>query len=402
MIRLLACTVALFVCAFLQGCATNVVYNNKDRIEGALKQPYGTSLYIDRDGSIYPPPSVQLAGTLFSSSGRSTATLRAYFDQPSVQSEWRALLSELGLPSDGAFDDLWAKSQSELVARAAQSIVKGSGQGARPIIFLVHGYNNDFTDAKDWYQLVENDITARVQQRQGLTPFFVRVHWDGLSQAVPVNIWTRAQWNGPLTGLSLRSVLKAMDGKLRNDAQISMLSHSTGALVTANAVGDGSKALDCKDNFKEHCPAVRRVDSIPDLVSNTRLGLLIPAASLNTFDSFSKLPKLPQAVILGVNRQDFPTNKVFGCILLGSTCLNVKTVKACEKLNEAFKGKTSTEVALFEFSDSTKNENQTFLFWETHNVKDQMDRDRWPSFIDRVLFPGPARNSNSVPQCDPG
>lgn len=398
MIRALVGIVAFVVCVLLQGCASSVVYSNKDRLEGALQQPYGTSLYIDRNGSIYPPSSVQLAGSLFSSSGRSTATLRAYFAQPSAQDEWRGLLSKLGLPIEGDFDDLWVNSQRALVANAAQSIVTGSARGSRPIVFLVHGYNNNFDDADAWYRLVENDITARVQGREGLIPFFVRVHWDGLTQALPVNIWTRAQWNGPLTGLALRKVLKAMDGKLASTARISMLSHSTGALVTVNAVGDGSKALDCKENFKEHCPAVSNVDTLPDLVTQIRLGLLIPAASLDTFDYFPRLPKLPQAIILGVNQQDLPTNKGVGCLLLGSTCLNTNPVRACERLDLTFRGKNSTDVALFEFSDSRNNENQTFLFWETHGVRDQMLRDRWSSFIDRVLFPRAAGDS-AVPEC---
>ncbi|HVK54089.1 MAG TPA: hypothetical protein VM532_03575, partial [Burkholderiales bacterium] len=164
--------------------------------------------------------------------------------------------------------------------------------------------------------------------------------------------------------------------------------------------GDGSAALECDDEFKEHCPAVQRQDTIPKLVANIRLGMLIPAASLTTFDAYRESKNLPQAIILGLNRQDFPTNKVLGCIWLGATCLNTKPERTCEKLKAVFKDKITTDVATFEFSNSTTHENQTWLFWETHNVEHQMKRERWDAFIERVLFPSAARGPDTAVQCD--
>lgn len=389
MSRLAIWVTLLLACYFMQGCATNVVYSNVDRIQGALSAPQGASMYIDRDGDLYPPRSVSLGGSLFTSSRSDTATLKAYFSNPSSQADWLTLLRVLDRSPVEPFNALWEKVQRVLAERLADEIVAGSESGARAIVFLVHGYNNDFSEAQRWYKLVEADIGERFARRGIRTPFFVRVHWDGLSQAIPVSIWTKAQWNGPLAGLAMRKVLRAMDGRLREGAELSILSHSTGALVAVNAVGDGSAALDCKDNFREHCPEIRRKDNIPKFVSRVRLGLLIPAASLDTFDAFHSASTLPAAVVLGLNSQDFPTNKILSCRILGSTCLNVDGESACRKLTAAFGASTSVDWITFEFSNSSKHEGQKWFFWESHSVEDQMKRDRWPSFIDRVLFVQP-------------
>lgn len=390
--------ITILICAFLQSCATNVVYKDKDRQAGEKEGQHSTSIFIDRDGDLYPPSTVNMSGSMFTTSGETTATLRVYFEQTSNRTEWKNLLSELRITESATFSETWETVQRGLFSRTVQSIKQGADNGNRRIVFLVHGYNNEFEDAKHWYSLIEQDITNRVQERRENEPYFVRVYWDGLSQALPINIWTRAQWNGPLTGLALRRILNGLNGTLEKNAQIAMLSHSTGALVVVNAVGDGSKALDCEGSFKDHCPAVRDASSIPSLVSSVRLGLLIPAASPDTFDLFYGKQRVPQAIILGLNRQDFPTNKVAGCIWLGSTCLNVRTEQACEKLKSTFSNST-VEFAVFEFSNSSKNENQTFLFWETHGVEDQMERDRWPAFIEQVLFSGSKSETDNTIKC---
>lgn len=398
--RLTGWVLLLLACHLMQGCATNIVYSNGDRIQRALTAPLGASMYIDRDGDLYPPRSVSLGGSLFTASRGDTATLRAYFQKPSSQADWLTVLRVLDRSPVEPFDVLWEKAQQGLVERVAGEIVAGSEGGVRAVVFLVHGYNNDFSEAERWYKLVEADIRERFALRGSRSPFFVRVHWDGLSQAVPIGIWTKAQWNGPLTGLAIRKVLRAMEGRLSESAELSILSHSTGALVAVNAVGDGSAALDCKDNFKEHCPEIQRKDTVPKLVSRVRLGLLIPAASLDTFDAFDSTSTSPAAVVLGLNRQDFPTNKIFSCRILGSTCLNVDGEGACRKLTAALGARTSVDWATFEFSNSSKHEGQEWLFWESHSVEDQMKRDRWPSFINRVLFAQPNTAAAGQSRCE--
>lgn len=392
--------IALFgLLALLQGCATNVLYGNEARSDGALQPPYGTSIYMDRDGSLYPPSYVGLSGSLFTTSKSTTATLRTYFQQDSSQGEWRALLADLGLPGSQSVEQGWDKMQSELVARAGKSIAEGSSDGRRSLVFLIHGYNNEFRVSQRWYRLVEADIASRIRKARGHEPFFVRVHWDGLSEAIPVRIWTKAQWNGPLAGLTLRKILKSIDGQLIGDPPLVMLSHSTGALVAANTVGDGSAALDCPGSFEEHCPAVRDSATLPKLVSKVRVGLLIPAASLDTFDNFKTSPLSPQAIVLGLNHRDFPTNKVLGCRWLGSTCLNVWTVNACRQVRAVFPSGGRTQVALFEFSNSQRNQGRTGIFWETHAVEDQMQRDRWSPFIERLLFSDSATQDDGAAYC---
>ncbi|MFB2648033.1 hypothetical protein [Shewanella mangrovisoli] len=391
-------SITFLILMVLQGCATNVVYNDKDRKNTAVPLEHGISVFFDRDGDLYPPSAVTMNGSMFTASRDDTATLRAYFEQVSNRRDWESLLTEMSIDNSSNPAEVWSDVQSKLFSNVIESIVKGSNSGNRKIIFLVHGYNNEFKDAESWYKPVEQDIKERAKDRGEQDPYFVRVHWDGLSQTIPISIWTKAQWNGPITGLSLRRILSGLDGKLTKDTQIAMLSHSTGALVVVNAVGDGSAALDCEGNFKERCVAISDTSSIPKLVSNVRLGMLIPAASLDTFNFFNNEQKLPQAIVLGLNKQDFPTNKVFGCIWLGSTCMNVKTEQTCNNLKTTFSN-LPVDFYVFEFSNSLNNENQTFMFWETHKVQDQMKRDMWSAFIERVLFLIPDTNFDNLEQC---
>ncbi|MCL1074934.1 hypothetical protein [Shewanella dokdonensis] len=399
MAKIILLFIVMVMITFLQACATNIVYSDKDRQMGEIPPEQGLSIFIDRNGELYPPPSLAMGNSMFTSQRETTATLQAYFVQASNSADWEALLSELNITNTANFSDLWPIVQQQLFTRVTDAISQGSEHGKRKIVFLVHGYNNEFMDAECWYSLVEQDIAKRASVHGESRPYFIRVYWDGLSQALPVSIWTKAQWNGPITGLALRRILYGLEGKLSKETQIAMLSHSTGALVVANAVGDGSASLECKANFQAHCPAIRDMASIPTLVSTVRLGVLIPAASPDTFDCFKDKQKLPQAIILGLNQQDFPTNKVFGCIWLGTTCMNVYPEYTCSKLQKTF-ANSPVEYAVFEFSNSSHNENQQLIFWETHSVKDQMQRDMWPAFIERVIFPGANVNSNHPVQCE--
>lgn len=114
MTKKIVVSVAVLICAFLQACATNVVYKDKDRQAGVLPVQQGVSVFIDRDGDLYPPLSVTMSGSMFATSRETTGTLRAYFDQASNRTEWGSLLSKLSISNKDSLEKLGLRCNESL------------------------------------------------------------------------------------------------------------------------------------------------------------------------------------------------------------------------------------------------------------------------------------------------
>lgn len=396
-IRLLG---ALAFIALQSACSTSpVVFSAKERRDAVQHAVPAQELvaFVDRHGNLYPGPEVEVnldAMTAVSEHSAEFASLEALYKRGADPEGWAKMRAQAGVPDTGTFDEQWNLVQTKLRASLVQQIQQRT-QGTRPLVILIHGFNNDYATAYAWYHLVSEDV--RKLQRDAVV---LRLHWDGMVQSgVPVFIWREAQWNAPIVGLGLRDLLRS----LPPSQPVRILTHSTGALVAANALGDATKPLDCeRPGYAEYCKRISDSNTLPnqDLY---RVALVIPAASLETFQNYPNASRTwPERMILGLNKDDFATDKlIFSCLRDGATCMNTWPADACREVKRAFEQAPSkTQVSLFEFSNSPgDSEGSKWIFWEEHSMEAQRNRSRWWPLLHQLLDANPAVSDDSVRFC---
>lgn len=387
----------LIAALFLSGCfgGRSVVYGDLIQATKTCPPPGDQiTLFVDREGDLYPPSQVVVKSDKMTEGLGGTddlALLEPYFRNSDHSKDWSSMLRAVDLQPSGDFQKDWVEVQTRLRRQASADILKLIQRPEQPrIVVLIHGYNNDYWEAATWYDRVSCDIRARDEKT-----VFVRIHWDGRKEKLPITIWSDAQHNGPLTGVGLRAVFRGVVAE-NPQRDIVVITHSTGALVAAAMLGDSSAPFgNSKDRF--FLERLRDTHEIPD-PQRFRLGLLIPAAALNTFDNYTseqatvdqRERRRPGRLVLGLNDDDAPTNKYMAtCIASGDTCMNTRSTKACSAIREEFRGAPAFDyLRIYEFSNSTQNEGRTFLFWEKHSVESQMLRSRWSAFIEALLSDG--------------
>jgi hypothetical protein len=320
----------LTLLVMLAGCATKtqVLYSGDQRSTPQL------SFFMDRAGDLYPPASVPVDDSemLATRSAGDFATLRATYREKAKESkshDWPALLSATGVTSGGSFEQDWEHIQAALQTDLAGRITREASD-ADGIVLLIHGFNNTYAEATEWYEFVEADL-SRYAASKGQDLAFVRMYWNGLTGSPP-SIWTAAQANGPWVGLGLRRVFN----RLPTHIPLRVFTHSSGAFVMTNALGDGSSAF--PDMGEPYFTRVQGGDGHPiPTLSNIRLAMLVPAQPLTAYGEFIREDGVfgltPNRVVLGTSRRDFATGKArffTPCWLYGATCMTVKPRKACE------------------------------------------------------------------------
>ena len=389
--------VAVGLCSalLLSGCASNVLFLSRAETGTTQAEP-ATGIFFDRSGDLYPSANVPVQAPL------PGAQLEDFFRLPRARAAWESLLAETSVTPGADFDATWVAVQSSLRSAQARSIARLSDNGRRRVVFLIHGFNNTHAESSDWYRAVENDIRGLLVRHGELSPVVVKVYWDGLKQpGLPAGIWTKAQHNAPVVGVALRKLLRETDKLLPGTHPVVLFSHSTGALVAVNAVGNGSSVFNCRGEFAATCQAIES-EPLPD-VRRYRLGLLIPAASLDTFQKFDAAGSGPQLIALGTNHLDVATSKgPFSCRLLGATCMATWTTNTCHMLRDRFGSNARIKTALFEFRQSEVGEaGSTLLLWEKHGMEAQMARDRWMPFLTTVLLERAEQPDDSQKWCNP-
>lgn len=187
--------------AGLTGCATRsqVHYSEGDRAATSL------SFFMDRAGDLYPPPQIRVdeVALVTPRNKEKFATLEAlYRDYASARDpRWVELLAAVRVESSGEFEADWKRVQTALRTDLAGRITQAA-EGKDDVILLIHGFNNTYREASDWYDRVVDEF-SRYESAYNRKPTFVRMYWNGLTGSPP-RIWTAAQANGPWVGLELR------------------------------------------------------------------------------------------------------------------------------------------------------------------------------------------------------
>lgn len=294
------------------------------------------SFFMDRAGDLYPPAMVivDTRGMLVGDAASPEfATLRGLYRRKAAEpanAEFAAVLASAGVSPSGDFDRDWAQVQENYRSALADRI-HAAAKGRKHVVLLIHGFNNDYREASAWYAAVEEDF-SRYAAAYGGDVAFVRMYWDGLS-ANPAAIWTMAQANGPIVGQELRRLLNKLDG----DLPLRVFTHSSGAFVFTNAIGDGSSAFPkLGEPYRSRAAGVAPGYAIPAHLVRTRLAMLVPAQPLTAFSNFHRQGQahglIPERVVLGLSKYDFATGKGrawTSCKLYGATCMTTRVKEAC-------------------------------------------------------------------------
>ncbi len=375
----------------LTGCSgytRNVLFSDGDRAPAA--DPSVEALYYDRNGDLYPSGAVPVETRALSTNrrGRSELELRVapYFEDQRREGgpAWTALLAEAGVEDPGPttdFGPVWAAVQDGLRDRHVEAVDRRTRRPdgtRRPLVVLIHGFNNVPAEAAEWYGAARGLVRGKAPDA-----VFMELHWDGLTSNRPPLAWPAAQYNFPLVGLSFRRVLNALDPSI----PVRVITHSSGGPLISSTLGDASAPLPSQDatyaEYRRRAAATSGPDRPPN-PDDLRVAMIVPAMSSVTFANYSRTSPGPDRLILGLNPRDGVTGKGgFPCTLLGSTCLSADPQLYCRDVAPVLSGIPNVRPYVFDFSRSERNSG--YLWFESHGMLAYMERDDMPRVLD-LLF----------------
>lgn len=387
------CLVLLLLCGSQAAIAANVIFSDATRtgIESSLRQDEH-AIFYDRNGALYPSSRIKLDETWCADAGHALELLvHGCGTEPASR-----IAADAGLPADAG----WESVQRRLRERVATKLKDATSDGSS-LVILIHGFNNDANqeDGTPWYtdEGFHKDILDRVED-----PVVLRVYWDGLSgNSLGVGIWGEAQLNARIVGHEFRRLLAL----LPKDTPVRVLTHSTGAVLIANALGNasggfgngclgGSKGEDQPDSeYCERASGQVAEYAVPEL-RNLRVAMLIPAASTDTFDRYNKAGQTNSLVsnrlVLGLNRNDSATRKlVLPCGSFGATCMTVWPQYTCAKVRNALSHEQGkTQVSLFNVG-SVDGKRGIHQLDDHDAISYQRRREKWIPFMDKWLLDTP-------------
>jgi hypothetical protein len=374
------------------------------------------AFYMDRYGDLYPPAAVSLdvfhfinvrngprpyvpPGTPEFASLKSLYAWKAG-RMPGTDADWPNLLAHAGVMASGDFEVDWAAVQAVLREREARRI-SALGREFDDVVLLIHGYNNDHADALAWYGTVESNFRSE-GARYGRRVAFVRMYWDGLKGRTPLFIWDNAQYNGYLVGLELRRLLAQVEG----DTPLRVFTHSSGAYVITNALGDASAGAQLgamPEIYHRRSAGAVAVYAPPMQLRDLRVAMLVPAQPTIAFRNYfrnattgqpdpAKRALVPQRLILGLSKRDAATNKygVIPCGWKGATCMAVKIRQSCRQVAEDLDIAPPRLLAVNFAKQGIRH---------PHAVKAYMDDEEWPELTRALLAPDPGMPTATPELC---
>jgi hypothetical protein len=367
-------------------------------------------LYYDRGGDLYPGtllrvgvPDTAFRGILhqFKLEAHFAETRRLH--RPSF---WDAVLDSLHLDRDAETTALWTAIQDSLNQRGISRItsaVEVEGGGRRTLVVLVHGFNNDPGAAEAGYaeyRRVLSDSGFAHPQRTT----YLRLYWDGLVNDLGIPIWSRAQFNFPLVGVSFRRILN----RVPHDVPVRILTHSSGGPLISNTLWNASWPIESNVHtatwarykwYREHVgdqSGTWAVPNHPDL----RVGMIVPAMPGETFHDFPNTAGGPSRIIIGANPNDVAIRK-FGiptswnifwlsCRQSGSTCLPARRSQYCQQVRARLEGDPDTQLALIDFSrHRSRREPRSAYIFDVHDVGAYLRRKDMTRFLTMVFADHP-------------
>lgn len=272
------------------------------------KQPPERTLrvFLDAEGSVYPPADVPLQDVRL----RQHVRLRAYFAATPAAAERIRRWSRV----QGHGDTWWAEVQDSVISDLARQLVvltRGAGS-PRPLVVLIHGFNAPAADSA--YAAARAAIDSVAGHRDHR---FLEVHWDGM-EGHPIRAWPGARKHAPHVGLGVRRLLRALPGEI----PLRVLTHSLGGSVGTSALWERRR-----DAPTDHVYGRYAGGAAPygfPTSRDVRVAMIVPAIGGASFGPPHGVPGgvRPQALVIGQNRRDYAVVKgPLGPELLGATTL---------------------------------------------------------------------------------
>lgn len=293
---------------FLSGCATNVIFSDKAHKQEVLD--FDTvSLFLNKNGAIYPIDNV-----------------------------------------DGENHDI---PQEELIRSRASHLYQQLSNSKELVVFI-HGYNNDFYEAKANFDLLRDEVLSSTKG-QGRQFVFLNIYWDGFKGNPISGAWRKAQYSGPLVGFKLRAFFNALLNQYSDTSAPSatFITHSSGAFVLGALFGNPTMALPLLKNpgsdknyklFRANRKGASDTAYAIPAFSSLRLGMIAAATSTLTFNSIDVTDDEPSkggilaknlTMLFSMNKYDFALSKVFqlqNINILGATGVGTDKQLYCDEL----------------------------------------------------------------------
>jgi hypothetical protein len=262
---------------FMRSSAFHSFYEQVAKVRPTTKDT--VRLYLDRMGNIYPPKEFLPDSTF--RQRKYYQVLTSWYYDPTHRAQLRALSAFCGVPysaqsTAGNYcypEGHWWKIQDALARRVAHETDQRT-KGKRPLVMLVHGYNNSDTDMP--FLATRNVLR---QQEKLKDAVWMEVRWDGLHKPTPVFIWGAAQLNGRYAGIGVRRVLC----RTLPTTPVRIFTHSSGAFVVYQALWNSSPLM----NEDPHSDILCACNMVPTPTHlDIRVGSMAPATTPFVFRSY--------------------------------------------------------------------------------------------------------------------
>ena len=324
---------------FLSGCATHVIFTDKAHKQETLDCDT-VSLFLDKNGDFYP--------------------------------------------IDSTVDENRKISKQELIRSRANHLYQPLNRGSKELVVFIHGYNNDFYEAKTNFDLLRDEVLNSTQG-QGRQFVFLNIYWDGFKGNPISGAWRKAQYSGPLVGFRLREFFNALiDAYSGVDSpSATFITHSSGAFVLGALFGNPTEALpllknpDGLENYKvfrtNRKGNAELAYAIPEF-SSLRLGMIAAATSTLTFNSIDTtdadnsqggILAKNVTMLFSMNKYDFALSKVFqlqNFNIFGATGAGTDKKLYCDELAVLKDRKNVESVAAIHFEKP-----DTPWYWPINN-----------------------------------
>ena len=292
--RVLLSFLFLFICSFLSGQSTNVLFGERDL---KIEEP---AVYIDKEGSFYPDYLISN-----SSLDNCNASLINWYSKNQndfmvISKKYNCLFDKYSVENCNILND-------SIISSIKKSIFSKKGT-TTSVSFLIHGYrkpfvksNGDRTSSRD-YAIMKETFQLK------LNTLFVEVYWDAMydccystnrkKNKVLYRLLEEAEKNAIPVGQGLRKVFC----NLKFDT-VNIITHSLGAKVALNSLFNSSES------------------DLPT-PTNNRINLCLIAPALSADESFEKYynrktnldfkKKDNYRLLIGYNDHDFVLRKKVG------------------------------------------------------------------------------------------
>lgn len=354
--------VIVFCILVLNGCATNVKYFEQANTQEQVHDDT-VSLFIDAYGSVYPKSGFQTNMDLKFDNNISLYNF-ALFKSLNCSTVHNSTEMYKFCNIKNESYDYHRKIQHDFWKSRANHIYQQIVGTNKELVFMLHGYNNNFHESKANFDLLKNQVNkyAYPSNREFL---FVNIHWDGFKGNPISGAWRKAQGGGPLVGFRLREFFNLLSSKFIQNGErppnITFLTHSSGAFIVGALFGNPIAALpklqspnDKEYNFFRDNRAGQsdKRYKIPHFQS-LRIGMIAAATPTTTFNGIDKANKNNASgllvnnvsLIFSMNKFDFALSKIFqiqNLSLFGATgagsdkekyCQYIKTLESRNNVN---------------------------------------------------------------------